>query len=261
MTTTPTDGITIESLIEAGLLHRATCEGQSHRMPGLNLILGGKPGRETDSTRLLTLTDGLLETAVIGFFCDIAGIPVEDRAGLRVISGFEFRFDSGVKDRRSIDLVIARRSQISTGTRGEQVWTAVIAIEAKYGAAVNDGHAYCKKVPEQPRYSNQVICYSHGCIDERLGGAVKFIWLANPVDAELHDKYGPWADKGINERDLKWEVMNAAYPAQQGAMEVWKSASWEGLGQAISGALTDQGFAEEAGAIVRFLRAGGPAAN
>lgn len=258
---TDVKNVTIAGLIEAGLLHRATCEAQSLRYPKLNGILAGDRGTEPDSTRFLTWTDGALEKAITDYFCDIAGIPPEARDGLRLISGSEFRFDSGARDRRSIDLVAARRTKESTGARRERVWKAVIAIEAKYTAAVNDGLVYCKQDPMNPQYSNQVICYSHGCIDERLDKDVVFIWLANPVGPEMHAKYGPWADKGINENDLKWEVMNAAYPAQQAAMKVWKSATWAGLGRAISGTLTPKGLAAEADAIVRFLRAGGPSSN
>lgn len=259
--TASTKDITIESLIESGLLHRETCEKHSHRIPHLDDILAGAKATEPDSTRFLTLADGPLEQAVLGYFCDVAGIPEEDRGGLRLLSGSEFRLDSGVIDQRSIDLVAARREKDNLGERGGKIWKAAVAIEAKYGAAVNDGHKYCKKDPDSPRYSNQVICYSHGCIDQRLGADVAFVWLANPVDPELHAKYGPWADKGINQNDLKYEVLNAAYPDQQLAMDRWKSATWVNLGQAITTALELEGFATEAAAIVRFLRAGGPSEN
>jgi len=254
--------ITIESLIEQMLLHKETCEAVSaDKIEKFNRILAGAKGSETDSTLFLTLTDGKLEKAILEYFCEQAGIPEQDRDGLRLLSGAQFRADSGVSDPRSIDLIGARREVENTGEPGGKIWSAAMAIEAKYGAAVNDGHAYCKKDPKAHKYSNQVICYSHGCIDERLGSDVAFIWLSNPVAPHLHDKYGHWGDKGINEKDLQHEVFRNAYPDQEVAKVRWKSATWSGLGQAITTALTAEGMTAEAEAIVRFLRAGGPSAN
>lgn len=106
-----------------------------------------------------------------------------------------------------------------------------------------------------------MICYSHGCIDDRLGDNVAFVWLSNPVDPVMHDKYGPWGNRAINENDLKFEVFKAAYPEQVEARMRWKAATWSGLGQSITKTLTAEGFGVEAEAIVRFLRAGGPTVN
>lgn len=49
--------------------------------------------------------------------CAATGIPVEDREGIRLLSGSEFRIDSGVKDRRAIDIVGARKQDETATTK------------------------------------------------------------------------------------------------------------------------------------------------
>jgi hypothetical protein len=245
--------ITIQHLIKCGLIHPATAEKHRHRWDRLNDILGGTPGTEPDSTTLITMSDGPLEKAMVDAMCDAAGIPVEDREGIRLLSGGEFRTDSGVKDRRTIDIVGARRVHDSAV---RNAWHPLFATEAKYGAWVNGGHGYCKANPGM--YSNQVICYLHECIDARLNDEVKFIWLGNAVtDPEM----APWGRKGIVESDFPWPGLEDAHKQQELARKRWNALTWLALGAAITAALTAEGFAAEAEAIVRFLRAGGPSAN
>jgi hypothetical protein len=245
--------ITIQHLIECGLVHPATAEKHRHRWDRLNDVLGGAPGTEPDSTSLITMSDGPLEKAMVDAMCDAAGIPVEDREDIRLLSGAEFRVDSGVKDRRTIDIVGARKVD---GSATHKAWLPVLATEAKYGAWVNGGHGYCKDNPET--YSNQVICYLHGCIDARLDGDVQFIWLGNAVtDPEL----APWGRKGIVEEDFAWAGLEEAHKLQELARDRWNALTWTALGTAITTALTAEGFAAEAEAIVRFLRAAGLSAN
>jgi hypothetical protein len=251
MTSVP--AISVEHLIRQGLIHEETAQKHRHKWPRLNEVLAGAPGTEPDSTTLITMSGGTLEKALVDAMCDAAGIPEDDREGIRLLSGGEFRIDSGVKDRRTIDVIGARKVDEAATS---EAWLPVFATEAKYGAWVNGGHGYCKRAPET--YSNQVICYLHGCIDARLNDDVEFIWLGNAVtDPDL----APWGRKGIVESDYKWAGLEEAHKLQELARERWNALTWVTLGEAITTALAAEGFAAEAETIVRFLRAGGPSAN
>ena len=244
--------ITVENLIVDGLLHEATSNKYQHKFPRINEILGGSRATEAEVTTFLTMSDGLFERAVIGMLCDAAGI--QDRTSLRLLSGTEFRLDSEITDRRSIDMVIASRIQEGQASRGSLAWHPIAGVEAKYDAWVNGAHGYCNQFPDT--YSNQAICYLHGCIDERLDIAkgVKFIWLSN---APKHPEYGPWDRKGIHEGDFGVAGLEEAYAKQAEAKDKWTAVTWEGLGDAVLTALSAEGYTAEAEAIVRLLRADG----
>jgi hypothetical protein len=204
----------------------------------------------------LTMSDGLLEQTVLGVLCDAAGI--QDHEGLRLLSGTEFRHDSEVTDRRSIDMVVASKLHEDQAARGSLAWQPIAGVEAKYDAWVNGGRGYCKKFPDT--YSNQAICYLHGCIDARLDTkkGVKFIWLSN---APKNPEHGPWDRKGIHEGDFEWAGLEEAYANQTEAKDKWSAVTWAGLGNAITATLSAEGYAAEAEALVRFLRAGGSSVN
>lgn len=87
---------------------------------------------------------------------------------------------------------------------------------------------------------------------------MKFIWLGNAI---ANPDLGPWGRKGINTEDFTWAGLEDAHKLQEIARERWGPLTWATLGTAITEALTTEGFAAEAAAIVRFLRAGGPSAN
>lgn len=245
--------ITVEHLINQGLLHAETAEKHRHRWARFDEILAGARGTEPDSTTLITMSDGPLEQTMVDAMCDAAGIQVEERKGIRLLSGGEFRIDSKAEDRRTIDIVGARKKD---GAATIEAWHPIFATEAKYDAWVNGGHGYCKA--EKETYSNQAICYLHGCIDGRLDDDVKFIWLGNTI---ANPDLGPWGRKAINPEDFAWAGLEAAHKLQEIARERWDAMTWAALGAAITKALTAEGLAAEAAAIVRFLRAGGPSAN
>lgn len=254
MSTEASNGITIESLIRKGLVHPETAAKHAAKLARFDIILGGEgQAVESQSTTFMTMADGPLEKALIGAICDAAGVP--DRDGIRLLSGTEFRHDSDATDRRTIDMVCARRIN-DQSARGSLAWQPVVATEAKYGAWVNGGHGYCAKFPEA--YSNQVICYLHGCIDARLDENVKFVWLGN---ATAYPDLGPWGRKGIHEGDFEYAGLEEAFGRQLEAKDVWKSMTWPDLGRAIKEALEPLGFSAEADAIVRLLRAHGPSVN
>ncbi|MBG0738654.1 hypothetical protein IV500_04365 [Paeniglutamicibacter antarcticus] len=252
--------ITVEHLIKKGLLHPDAANKHRGKHERFNRILRseGRVATEAQVTGFMTMFGGDLEDAVIGYLCTAAG--VEDRDRLQIVSGLEFRFDSEAPNKRSIDLVIGRRDEDAPTTKGAKSWTPVVAVEAKFGAMVNGGHGYCPD--DALGYSNQAICYAlHTCVDDRLDGTVKYVWLGNPVDAEMLALYGPWGRKGIHRGDFDYQTVKDAFDDQELAKDKWKPATWPALGAAITTALNAQGLAAEAEAIVRFLRAGGPSAN
>lgn len=251
--------ISIKHLVGKKLLHPDAAQKHSGKHGRYSAILRGDwVATEAQVTTFMTMFGGLLEDAVVDYLCEVAG--VKERDGLQIASGSEFRFDSDAPNRRAIDLVIGRRDPDAPMSRGAKAWTPVVAVEAKFGAAVNGGHGYCPKDAEG--YSNQAICYAlHDCVDKRLNGDVAYVWLGNPVDADLLAKYGPWGIKGINDNDFNYPTLLKAFADQEKAKDKWKAATWPGLGSAITTALAAEGFSAEAEAIVRFLRAGGPSAN
>jgi hypothetical protein len=251
--------ISIEHLVGKNLLHPDAAHKHrgKHERYG-EILRGEKTATEAQVTTFMTMFGGVLEDAVVAYLCDVAG--VEDRDRLQIASGLEFRFDSKAPNKRAIDLVVGRRDPDAPTSKGAKAWTPVVAVEAKFGAAVNGGHGYCPD--DEAGYSNQAICYAlHTCVDKRLDGNVAYVWLGDPVDAEMLALYGPWSRKGIHHGDFDYPTLKAAFNDQELAKKKWKSATWPGLGEAITTALTAKGFAAEAEAIVRFLRAGGPSAN
>lgn len=195
--------VPLERLVKLGRLHGGTVAQHPSKHESFNEILGDATGTlfatEPQSTAFLTMFDGPLESAVIKLLCRRANIPYT--ADLRLLSGRDFRWDSDAKDRRTIDFVVARWVGEGPPQKGSQGWELVIAVEAKYDAAVNGGHGYCKKHPG--RYSNQIICYLHGCVDGRLSRrkGVIFLWLGN---APKIPDAAPWGRKAVHEGDFKW---------------------------------------------------------
>lgn len=243
------------SLTERAVLHAGTVARHQSKIAAFNAILGD-PTRtlfatEPQSTTFLIMLDGRPEKAVIEMLCDRAGIIYTD--DLRLLSGRDFRWDSAAKDRRTIDFVVARWVGEGPPQKGSQGWDLVIAVEAKYDAAVNGGHGYCKKHPR--RYSNQIICYLHGCVDGRLSRrkGVIFLWLGQ---APKSPDAAPWGRKAIHEGDFKWAGLEKAFRRQERARKHWKGVTWSELGQAITSALESDGLSSEAEAIIRLLRAG-----
>ncbi|QOD05874.1 hypothetical protein [Pseudarthrobacter sp. BIM B-2242] len=257
--------ITISHLIDLDLLHPAAAHKHRGKHKRFNEILNGvgKPALESQVTTFMTMFTGSLEQAVVRFFCTAAGAAFTTE--LQIISGGEFRSDSTMSTRRTIDLVVVGRNDDKDPVAGGLHWHPVAAVEAKYGAWVNAGNGYCGFVGEEDRhqdghlpYSNQVICYLHGCIDGRLSldEKVKFIWLGEGKRAV--EGLGPWGLKGLHPGDAaRIPGYAEAYPKQQAAIESWTPVTWGELGEAITRAVGGP----EAEAIVRFLRAGGPSAN
>jgi hypothetical protein len=257
--------ITIQHLVSQGLLHPDAAHKRRSKHDRFNQILSGqgKNALESQVTTFMTMFSGALEQAVIRFFCSAAGATFSE--DLQIIAGGEFRDDSTKATLRTIDLVVVDRNKDGQPGSGGLRWKPVVAVEAKYGAWVNGGNGFCGFTTKDDRdehghlpYSNQAICYLHGCIDGRLDvkNGVRYVWLGEGrTDTE---GLGPWGRKGLHPGDAgKIPGYEAAYKAQGEAIKSWAPVTWVELGKAI----TEEVGGPEAEAIVRFLRAGGPSAN
>lgn len=261
--------MSIKHLVEKQLLHPDAAHKHRAKHDRYSQILRGegKIATEAQVTTFMTMFSGRLEQTAISYLCSAAGTDFDKdyRAKLQLISGGEFRDDSVTVTRRTIDLVIVDRNDDQAPSPGSQHWLPVVAIEAKYGAWVNAGNGYCGFTTEKHRhkdgylpYSNQAICYPHGCIDHRLDSKedVHFVWLGEGKPDV--DDVGPWGRKGLYPGDAKRiPGFEAAFELQNAAKEIWKPATWTELGAAINKEIGGS----EGAAIIRFLRAYGPSAN
>jgi hypothetical protein len=211
-------------------LYRLYEDGQKEALDA-RLAGEGQKVHEADVTKLLTILDGALERSVITAMCNQANVPYQD--GFRLISGKEFNDDTGVKDRRAIDLVVIN----TLAPTGEVVREPILAIEAKFEGSVNGYWGYCPQHEGPERgYSNQIICYTHGCINPALAkDRVRFIWLGRPKA----DGVTMAMLKGaINDRD--GDRYAAARALQNDAEKLWHSMTWDQLWTSIDDALDDK---------------------
>ena len=105
----------------------------------------------------------------------------------------------------------------------------LLLVECKRDAHINGYLGYCPLGPNA--YSNQVICYPHGCwaLPSSLNGT-SFLWV-HPQDTI------PWSD-GLNERQLEnlsWvdyvggdpATLRRAIKTQSTAVSRWRTDTWE----------------------------------
>lgn len=241
MTDTTEHPITIDSLARDGLLNPDDARNLYPLEEDLNKYLAGptKRARETYLTYLLASSSGPLERAVIDYLCEVAD-GIEPEPGMRLISGDEFNQPG----RKTIDLVVAKKV--------DGRWVPLIAVEAKFNAPVNGHRRYCTKLEKGSAYSNQAICYLHGCLHDDLHEKkVKFVWLGKP---NTRPDLGAWGSKGVHAGDI------ARYPdyfgdgigPQTDAAERWCFATWDMLEEKIAAAIPGP----NGSAIVKALRAG-----
>ncbi|MHA7191131.1 hypothetical protein ACX80N_12665 [Arthrobacter sp. MDT2-16] len=242
MTAQPNTPVTIASLIAQGHLHQVSIDAGSHRTrytrEALDALLAGvgKP-LEEQVTYFLSCTDGALERVCIEYLLEAAGVQ-QDPARLRLISGKQFNAETGAADGRSIDLVVRRKADDGSSV-------PVIGVEAKYGAWVNGALGYC---PDRPgEYSNQAICYLHGCISEMHSTEhMAFLWIGHEATQTVEF---PWGRKGFTEKDGATERFASVYIEQVAVAGIWHRATWEGLAAAIESKIGGP----EGSAIARFL--------
>lgn len=261
--------ITIEHLIKKGYLHAAAAQKHSGSWERFDEILAGQNGQAVESqvTTFITMFGGRLEQAAIAYLCAAAELDLtpDELAKLQLISGGEFRADAESATLRTIDIMVVGRNDHLPADTGRLHFRPLVGVEGKYGAWVNGGNGFCAHPAHQTPgpdgrlpYSNQAICYPHGCIDERLDAekGVKFVWLSEGRPDP--DGVGPWGRKGLHPGDAgKIHGFEEAFKLQKEAMDIWKPATWAGLAEAVRAEIGGP----EAEAIARFLRAGGPSAN
>jgi hypothetical protein len=211
---------TVQDLVALGLLHDgATSRWTSSKLDKQNNILDALASAlETDVTRFIACSDGALEAAIIRSFCTAAGI--EYSVDMRVVSGEDFGEETAQTDPRHIDLIVKRPN----GSKQDPAPIPVIAIEAKFTASVHARWGYCPN--DREAYSNQIICYPHGCVNPLLDASksVAFVWLAPERKRAVASRWGKGA---IVEKDR--EELPAAYELQKAAESDWKALSWQEL--------------------------------
>jgi hypothetical protein len=247
--------MSIESLVARGLLNREGADQLSGRQRArLDAILlaGGPQPRETEVTRFLNLADGVFAQALIAIFCQTGLVTPEP--GMQIMSGTDFKRGAvGARiDRRSLDIIVFKwigESDILDGST-KMRRQAVVAIEAKFTANVNARDGYCPDSPDS--YSNQIICYVHGCMHPPFDSGVKFVWLGLPLNTG-----GPlWGRKGINQSTLvNWPELASVLAEQEEAEKQWKMLEWPELYRSLDRSFTSEIVEPEIReAILRGLR-------
>jgi hypothetical protein len=228
---------TVSELYKRGIVHAALYDQlsatQLHELE--QRLLGLESVAEPHATQLVSFLDGMAEGAFVHLVCARAG--VEYQPSFRVISGREFRLDTHGENPREVDLVV-----VDTDKPGRK---PVVAIEAKFDATVNGSRKYCGD-PKHASYSNQIICYPHGCVHPDLTTPeVRFVWLGLEVD-----RVRPMSrSKGaITDRDTDLPTERAL---QDDAEALWVRATWEEVWEAIAAAVTEKPLAA---ALLRGLR-------
>lgn len=171
---------------------------------------------ETAVTAALCATHGPIGHSLANVFLDISGQPANPDAEM-----IEPREYAASRDGHS------RSPDI--GVRDAAANRLLLLAECKRDAHINGYLGYCPLDPDG--YSNQVICYLHGCW--ALPGALdetSFLWV-HPDDTI------PWSD-GLNERQLdnpSWveyvggdpAILRRAIETQSTAINRWPTATWE----------------------------------
>jgi hypothetical protein len=183
----------------------------------LRALAGGRnPGGPAESavTAVLCAADGTVGHALANILLENAGQPAHPAADMIKPGPY-------AAGRRSPDI----------GVRDAVSGQLLLAVECKRDAHINGGFGYCPLDPAG--YSNQVICYQHGCwaCPGALDGA-GLLWL-HPSDKL------PWGD-GLHEGLLgkpNWVGYAGGDPGmlrhwidtQHAAAARWHTAVWEDM--------------------------------
>ncbi len=213
----------VRRLVAAGVLHEPWTEAMGSRYRSrAEAVLTACASRwlEADITAMLSLLDGDAQQAVVQVLCEAAGVPY--RPGLFLVEGSDFRRYHPVAhaDRRNIDLVVIDKD-----------WAPIIAIEAKFNAACNGRTNYCSDA--HAGWSNQLVCYLHGCTHPALDikNKVKFLWLSldGEVGTELTHVRGAVTPRDAVRYPWNKKILEEALERQTAAMPQWRTVSWAAL--------------------------------
>lgn len=200
-----------------------------------------RPRQRSTLDGVLAGTVSPSEPMVTGFMCNLGGeieqslirllcseTTVTPRTTFRIISGTDYNQRTGNRDRRSIDLVI-----IDTAA-GD---AAQLIVEAKFTAQINGRLGYCPLPQNAGRYSNQFVCYAHGCIHPTFGdaqdGGVPRVWLG-PARG---DGLMPWRGGGVSVADRSDRDFAYFVRAVDATAPSWIPLTWNVVWDHLEGAL------------------------
>lgn len=231
--------VSVETLIDLELLHKESVgklrkHGTLSQDAFESIVRDGTVPSEPQVTRFLACTGGRLEEAVIRYLL-AAAQSHQSVEGLFLLTGTQFGHLTKRRRRRSADLIVVSGDE-ETGI------VPVLIVEAKYSADVNGRWGYCPA--DSSIYSNQAMCYSHGCLYE--AGGYRLVWLGH---AEHQSVEFPWGNGGLTTWHRDHPSYATAYDAQSAAAADWYRATWEGLAAAIEAEIGGQ----EAAVISRIL--------
>ena len=221
---------------------------QAMKLQLRNTLTPGAPGPfavETTITQLLeSLSDA--ESAVVDRIWAASSTaapgsdPVPAGARLYRLQDFLSRGTwSRPGDRSSLklpDFIVAHPDLGDDSEPTKQRLIPDVAVEFKGSAKVNGRYGYCPDDVTGLNYSNQPICYAHGCwanltdADNRRDFArMRFVWIG--PDVQVGSQNGPWGTAGLSERD-RGNYSSPAGVAIDPAIDLQNAAAkkWHGLG-------------------------------
>lgn len=206
-----------------------------HLATGMGLV-------ESDITAMLCALDGPAERALVDHLLQVSGLPPADRSRYlyQVIEPTEVRKNrrrlaSGRPSGINPDIVIQRRNHDSNADI-----ELVVAAEVKRGASVNGGAHYCPSGVHAD-YSNQVVCYVHGCWlseESPSRNTIRYVWIA-PAAHLAPGIFPKSALNGTQRQRDRWGATSAAFNRQTAALELWRTSSLEALADALEDAAPD----------------------
>jgi hypothetical protein len=229
---------TLEELTARGQVSRRWAQhlgSRWHTFVDIRLAGGARPWWESDVTTFMGLAMGAYNKAMTDRLCSVVGVIPSESTGL--LSGSRYsRLTKGKRaGGRSIDLVLANFDDT------DESWTAVAAVEAKFGAMVHGNQDYCAG-QHSGHYSNQIICYPAGCTHADLQAdgpnGIPFIWLSDMASTDVNDARNAILPSEVQ----KWPHLAKPFEWQQAAAKQWTTANWSALREAVAVDLTAAGF-------------------
>ncbi|MFI8977268.1 hypothetical protein ACIGO9_30605 [Nocardia asteroides] len=179
---------------------------------------------EHDITALLSALNPPFESAVIQLLCRATGRPYSPDMRVYTMKVF-LETTSSALDTRVPDFLVGRDHN--------DVVVPDIIVELKGNAWTNGGWKYCPRYGEDV-YSNQVLCYLHGCWTSVDLRDVDFCWVGRRgiIDNPSHEF--PWGNSAVNERDGSLNHgMRIAYRRHRIAALRWRPLTIEDIADVL----------------------------
>ncbi|WP_280426305.1 hypothetical protein [Nocardia carnea] len=179
---------------------------------------------EHDISAMLCSLNPPWEAPLVQLLCRATGRDYDD--AMRVYTTQQFvKSTNSALDRRVPDFVVGRDH--------DGVVVPEIIVELKGNAWINGGWDYCPRYGDDV-YSNQVLCYLHGCWTSVDLRDVAFCWigLRAIVDNPVHEF--PWGNKAVNERDGRDSYgLRIAYRRHRIAALHWRPLTIEDVAEVL----------------------------